>query len=105
MAVTPDDLKEFIGVKWRDAACPRCTVANWSLGESDEMKGVLPVNEDQSGFNLGPRHIPMYWIVCNNCGHLEFIATKVVRAWQESKADGGGYCRKASYAPRAKGHD
>ncbi len=88
MAITPDDIQKFIGEKWENIACPRCDVANWSLGDPNEIKGTLLVSEDQEGLVLGPRHIPMYWVVCNNCGHLEFIATKIVRAWQQGGEDG-----------------
>lgn len=84
MSLTPDDIQKFIAKKWINKACPRCEDETWQAGDPDDFKGLVSLGDDETDAIglVGQHFIPVYWVVCTNCGHLEWIAAKIVREWK-----------------------
>jgi len=87
MDVTPKDVQEFVNEKWQTLDCPRCGENNWGLGSPDRIKSVLPIGDDDAASIYQSQALPAYWVICLNCGHIELIGAKTVRAWKETRRE------------------
>ena len=85
MPVSPEDIKKFVTAKWQAVECPRCKSQTWQVGNPEDFKGLIALGDDQASDigAIGQKFLPSYWLICTNCGHVEWIATKVVRKWVE----------------------
>ena len=80
------DFAKFLDDKKVQSACRRCGSAEWQTGQGDEIKGFVPVGTDEQGdFRLSESSIPVQYLICTNCGNMEFFATKIVRMWKASR--------------------
>ena len=86
MDLTPGDIERFVGEVWESMACPRCGHEDWGIGSERDFKGMLPIGDDaEASFHHVSSFLPMIWLVCQTCGHVEFIAAKAVRQWKASR--------------------
>ena len=82
MEITGKVLVDFINDKWADSSCPRCGEVNWTGGGPNNLKGLLPLGDDAAASISGTQQaLPMIWLVCGTCGHIELIGAKPVRKW------------------------
>ena len=91
MSLTPKNIRDFIEAKWGNAECLRCGQIAWQIGEADDFKGLIALGDDDSNAigAIGQPFLPVNWVLCKTCGHLEWIATKVIRQWISEQAGGG----------------
>ena len=61
-------------VNIKDYKCPFCGGTNFTTPEN---YSTLPVSTELDNVVLGP-HIPAGTIICQNCGHIDFFALKVL---------------------------
>ncbi len=88
MSITPDDVRAYMAAKWTSIECLRCGGAGWSCGEVDNLNGLLPIGSSANTMVAQTREtLPIAWIVCNDCGHVEMIAIKAIEHWRA----GGGH--------------
>ncbi len=92
MNLTPKHIQLFIEEKWRNMKCPRCEQVTWQVGEAPDFKGLIALGDDDASAigAVGQHFLPVIWVLCTNCGHLEWIGTKVIRRWISEKKKGGG---------------
>ena len=92
MPVEINDLTTFVDAKWK-SGCPQFHSTSWLVGGEEDLKGMLPVGDEGSKSHLvHQRNIPVFWLICQNCGHVELVGAKIVRAWlaeQKAGADHG----------------
>ena len=82
-SLTPEDVIAFIKDRWRQRDCPRCGQEQWHIGAPDNFKGLMPLGDDDASSSLSKTALPVNWLVCGSCGHVEFIGTKILRAWKD----------------------
>ena len=93
--LTANDFIEFLADRGIDSKCQRCTNSEWRTGEGNQIKGFLPIGTDEQGdFRKSDYSIPVQYLICTNCGHIELFGTKVVRRWKADRKakmrSGGG---------------
>jgi hypothetical protein len=69
--IPPDQqaaLTKFLNEKWKNSACPQCTVNNW------QVNGWLTmIVSDRIGIVLGGPVIPIIALSCGNCGNTIMV--------------------------------
>lgn len=81
------DIAQFLNDKKIKQTCNLCGNAGWMTGHGDEAKGLIPVGADgESDFRGLNKSIPTHFLICTNCGHVEFLASKIIRNWKAARA-------------------
>lgn len=82
MALTFDQINEFVRQRWTTPACPRCASNEWLFGPAEAILGVIPIGNAELNNVVGaPQNLPVVWANCKVCGHVTFIAAKVIERW------------------------
>jgi len=88
MALTYDNIHEFLVAKWKNSACPRCQSNDWQFSKDDTIAVFLPAGPiTLQGPSTSTSNIPMIWVLCKVCGHVEFMGMKLIERWLVSKAE------------------
>lgn len=86
--ITKQDLAIFVQKHWRHGHCSKCGNNRWASGEPGEGRCTVPMsygNRILSGMVL-----PVYWVMCETCGVVEFIAEHVLLKWKLGRERGEG---------------
>jgi len=80
------DVAAFLKDRKVQIKCGRCRNPKWLIGQGDEAKGLVPVGGDSVGdFHGLSKSMPVHFLVCTNCGNVEFFASKVIRKWKADR--------------------
>lgn len=81
--LTLEEIRRFIDEKWENTKCRRCGNDDWNMGGHNCFKAIIPVGADNClDINITEQLLPAAWFMCRNCGSVEFVGTKVIRAWK-----------------------
>jgi len=86
MALSGQDVIDFLNVTLTDADCPRCGTNSWSVGGPD----VLAFHRIVGGGlfdspSVATNNVEVVFLGCNNCGHLEFHLQEPILLWKAAR--------------------
>lgn len=84
--ITEEQLATYFGQAGFDVGCPVCKTRSWSIIPSpseDTGHTGIPLFSMDGSVSLPTPHIPLYMLVCNNCGyarsHAKIIVDNAIR--------------------------
>jgi hypothetical protein len=84
--ITLEDVIAFIRDKWKVAECPRCGVNSWSGAPGQFLAALLPLGkEDIISVWETNAALKLFWMACDNCGHVELMMHSAVDKWKTEK--------------------
>lgn len=75
-----DRINAFLPKRGAQGPCPACGQNAWTLVGGPGWSIALPMIDGQGQLASAPPHVPVYALVCNNCGNLRLHAQRVVDA-------------------------
>ena len=81
-----DKINAFLPKRGAQGACEACGQAAWTLVGGPGWSIALPMIDGQGQLAAAPPHVPVYALVCNNCGNLRLHAQRVVDADEGNNA-------------------
>lgn len=86
--ITADQIADFFADKSIPAECPSCGDNNWNTcAQIEDDVPVLIALSDTLGLRFGPRAIPLFALICNNCGFVRTYARQVIYSWLKAKEE------------------
>lgn len=81
--LTNDDIADFLAAAGANPSCGICGQNNWFLNQEDAARTAMILKNSADGsFTIPPAHIPIIWMVCNNCGNLRMHSREVIEQWR-----------------------
>jgi len=75
-----DRINAFLPKRGAQLPCGACGQNAWTLVGSPGWSVTLPMMDGAGAIPSAPPHVPVYTLVCNNCGNLRLHAQRVVDA-------------------------
>ncbi len=75
-----EKINAFLPKRNAQGPCEACGENAWTLVGGPGWSVTLPMIDGQGTIPSAPPHVPVYALVCNNCGHLRLHAKRVVDA-------------------------
>lgn len=77
-----EKINAFLPKRGAQGPCPACGQNAWTLAGGPGWAVTLPMIDNAGTIPDAPPHVPVYALVCNNCGNLRLHARRVVDAGQ-----------------------
>ena len=75
-----EKINAFLPRRGAQGPCPACGYNAWTLVGGPGWSVALPMIDEAGTIPDAPPHVPVYALVCNNCGNLRLHAQRVVDA-------------------------
>jgi len=94
MALSGQDVIDFLNERLKDADCPRCGTNSWSVGGTEGAGDSVVLDSTVAGtrrsvlYNKSaapPSALPVVFLGCNHCGHVEFHLQEPILAWMANR--------------------
>jgi hypothetical protein len=86
--IEPEDLAAFIAEKWSDTAfCRMCGHDQFGVGGVSALKVMVAIGGDDLPEPRQAKHsLPLYPVLCSNCGAVEFVVQGAVLHWKATRS-------------------